>query len=68
MRDTHLDCPVCDGRRDPKQQICNRCWRALPATTRGRLALNDCRTHARRAHLRRELKAGTPLGIIRVPR
>lgn len=68
MRDRALDCPGCHGRRPPNARICNACWRALPAVTRGRLARTDYRAGLRRLHLQRELKAGTPLGIIRVPR
>ncbi len=68
MRNPELDCPGCHGRRTPAQPICNRCWRALPNITRGRLARRDFRTGIRLQHLHRELKAGTPLGVIRVPR
>ncbi|GGQ48634.1 hypothetical protein [Streptomyces asoensis] len=68
MRDRDLDCPGCHGRRDPKLLVCTACWRALPHATRGRLARTDHHTRLRARHLQRELKAGTPLGIIRVPR
>lgn len=68
MRDHHLDCPGCHGRRPPTHDLCSPCWRALPPITRGRLALRDPRAPLRRRQLRAELKAGTPLGIIRVYR
>lgn len=68
MLDRELDCPGCGGRRTPRQQICNACWRALPNSTRGRLARHDHRADLRRYQLRTAINAGTPLGIIRVSR
>ncbi|NUP17373.1 MAG: hypothetical protein HOV73_25915 [Streptomyces sp.] len=63
-----LNCPACHGRRNHKHQLCPACWRALPAATRGRLALNDPYAHIRRHQLRAQLKDHTPLGVIRVSR
>lgn len=68
MRDPRLDCPGCHGRRLPTDRLCPSCWRALPNITRGRLALHDPRSRIRIRQLYAELKAGTPLGIIRVCR
>ncbi|MEU9400583.1 hypothetical protein [Streptomyces sp. NPDC048242] len=61
-------CPACPARRDRRLLLCNRCWRQLPATTRGRLALHDPRMYGRREQLNRALAAHTPLAIIRVSR
>jgi len=60
-------CPGCPtGRRHPRQYLCLNCWRALPAATRGRLARRDARAMFRLRQLQAELKAGTPLAVIRV--
>lgn len=61
-------CPTCSGQRDHKHLLCNRCWRTLPASTRGRLALHDRRATLRRHQLRAQLRDRTPLGVIRVSR
>jgi hypothetical protein len=61
-------CPGCTGHRDHSKYLCNGCWRALPASTRGRLARRDARAFQRLRELHRALAASTPLQIIRVSR
>ncbi|MEH0431248.1 hypothetical protein QBB34_33960 [Streptomyces stelliscabiei] len=68
MTDTTRECPGCHNVRNRGQELCNHYWRALPASTRGRLALADARATFRRRQLRQALKARTPLAIIRVVR
>jgi hypothetical protein len=65
---TQLRCPGCPGHRRRSQYLCNACWRALPATTRGRLARRDARAFQRLRELHQALAAQTPLAIIRVSR
>lgn len=64
------DCPTrtCPRRRDRRHYLCNACWRALPADTRGRLSRRDARAFLRLRQLHAALADGTPLGIIRVSR
>ena len=61
-------CPGCTGHRDHGKYLCNPCWRALPATTRTRLALRDARAFRRLRELHIALAANTPVAIIRVSR
>lgn len=68
MTDRTVKCPGCPGRRNHGQYLCRACWRALPATTRGRLALRDARAFLRLRELHRALAANTPVAIIRVSR
>jgi hypothetical protein len=68
MTDTTLKCPGCPGRRNRSQYLCRDCWRALPAATRGRLALHDARAFLRLRELHKALAANTPIAIIRVSR
>jgi hypothetical protein len=63
-----LPCPGCPGRRKHGHYLCNSCWRALPSTTRGRLALRDARASLRLRELHKALAANTPIAIIRVSR
>ncbi|MDX3634302.1 hypothetical protein PV728_29375 [Streptomyces europaeiscabiei] len=66
MTDLTRKCPGCPGQRTHGQELCNQCWRILPASTCGRLARNDARATLRRHQLRQALKCRTPLAIIRV--
>jgi hypothetical protein len=68
MTDLTRECPGCRGLRNRGQELCNGCWGALPASTRGRLGLADARATFRRRQLRQALKTRTPLAIIRVVR
>ncbi|MCL6733323.1 hypothetical protein [Streptomyces neyagawaensis] len=68
MSTSTLPCPGCPGRRNHGQYLCRTCWRSLPSTTRGRLALRDARAFQRLRELNRALAARTPLAIIRVSR
>ncbi|MDX2698958.1 hypothetical protein [Streptomyces ipomoeae] len=65
---TDLPCPGCPGRRNRGHYLCNPCWRALPAATRGRLSRRDSRAMLRLRELHQALHARTPLAIIRVSR
>lgn len=68
MSDNTARCPGCPGRRAYHQYLCNPCWSALPAITRGLLALRDSRAHLRLRQLHTALADNTPLAIIRVSR
>ncbi|MBP5922149.1 MULTISPECIES: hypothetical protein [Streptomyces] len=59
-------CPGCPGRRNHGQYLCRACWRALPASTRGRLGRRDARAFLRLRQLHQALAAKTPIAIIRV--
>jgi len=68
MRELKCPGPGCTAYRSPRQYLCLACWRALPASTRGRLARRDPRAWLRLRELHVALAARTPLGIIRVSR
>lgn len=61
-------CPACPGRRNHGHYLCSGCWRALPAITRGRLALRDGRAFLRLRQLHAALADNTPVQLIRVGR
>lgn len=62
------NCPTCDRTRDRRHRLCPACWRSLPASTRGRLALRDRRAALRQQQLRAQLRDHTPVQLIRASR
>lgn len=68
MTDRTVKCPGCPGQRNRSHYLCNSCWRALPASTRGRLSLHDARAFQRLRELHMALADNTPIAIVRVSR
>ncbi|WP_256096567.1 hypothetical protein [Streptomyces sp. LUP30] len=63
-----LNCPACPARRHRGHYLCSACWRALPATTRGRLSRRDPHAFRRLRELHGQIAARVPLAVIRVSR